>query len=117
MTQYLISFSAHAMDHLPDEDMAAVGKAAHAVVQEAVNTGVFVCAGGLEDQRASIVATDGTVTEGPLPGGHRRTHGHRRALTRGGAGMGCQNRRRLPLRARSPRDRARPRTRRDAPPG
>jgi hypothetical protein len=36
MTQYLISFSAHAMDHLPDEDMAAVGKAAHAVVQEAV---------------------------------------------------------------------------------
>ena len=67
MTQYLISFSAHAMDHLPDEDMAAVGKAAHAVVQEAVNTGVFVCAGGLEDQRASIVATDGTVTDGPYP--------------------------------------------------
>ena len=67
MTQYLISFSAHAMDHLPDEDMAAVGKAAHAVVQEAVSTGVFVCAGGLEDQRASIVATDGTVTEGPYP--------------------------------------------------
>ncbi len=28
MTQYLISFSAHAMDHLPDEDMAAVAKAA-----------------------------------------------------------------------------------------
>jgi hypothetical protein len=67
MTQYLISFSAHAMDHLPGEDMAAIGKAAHAVVQEAVNTGVFVCAGGLEDQRASIVATDGTVTEGPYP--------------------------------------------------
>jgi hypothetical protein len=67
MTQYLISFSARAMGHLPDEDMAAVGKAAHAVVQEAVNTGVLVCAGGLEDQWASIVATDGTVTEGPCP--------------------------------------------------
>jgi hypothetical protein len=67
MTQYLISFSARAMDHLPGEEMAAVGKAAHAVVQEAVNTGVLVCAGGLEDQRASIVATDGTVTEGPCP--------------------------------------------------
>jgi hypothetical protein len=67
MTQYLISFGAHAMDHIPDEDMPAVARAAHAVVQEAVNTGVFVCAGGLGDQRASIVATDGTVTEGPYP--------------------------------------------------
>ena len=65
MTRYLISFGAHAMDHIPDEDMPAVAKAAHAAVQEAVNAGVFVCAGGLEDQRASIVATDGTVTDGP----------------------------------------------------
>ena len=65
MTRYLISFGAHAMDHIPGEDMPAVAKAAHAVVQEAVNAGVFVCAGGLEDQRASIVAADGTVTDGP----------------------------------------------------
>ena len=68
MTWYLISFGAHAMDHIPDEDMPAVAKAAHAAVQEAVNAGVFVCGGGLEDQRASIVATDGTVTDGPYPG-------------------------------------------------
>ena len=67
MTQYLISFGAHAMDHIPNEDLPAVAKAARAVVQEAVNAGVLVCAGGLEDQRASIVATDGTVTEGPYP--------------------------------------------------
>ena len=67
MTQYLISFGAHAMDHIPGEDMPAVAKAAHAVVQEAINAGVLVCAGGLEDQRASIVATDGTVTDGPYP--------------------------------------------------
>ena len=67
MTRYLISFGAHAMDHIPDEDMPAVAKAAHAAVEEAVNAGVFVCAGGLEDQRASIVATDGTVTDGPYP--------------------------------------------------
>lgn len=67
MTRYLISFGAHAMDHIPDEDMPAVAKAAHAAAQEAVNAGVFVCAGGLEDQRASIVATDGTVTDGPYP--------------------------------------------------
>ena len=67
MTQYLISFDAGAMDHIPDEDMPAVAKAARAAVQEAVNAGVFVCAGGLEDQRASIVATGGTVTGGPYP--------------------------------------------------
>ena len=67
MTQYLISFGAHAMDHIPGEDMPAVAKAAHAVVQEAINAGVLVCAGGLEDQRASIVTTDGTVTDGPYP--------------------------------------------------
>jgi len=67
MTSYLISFGAHAMDHLPDEDMPAVAKAAHAVCQEAVNAGVFVCGGGMENQRAGIVATDGTVTDGPYP--------------------------------------------------
>jgi hypothetical protein len=55
------------MDHIPDDDMPAVARAAHAVVQEAVNAGVFVCSGGLEDQRASIVAADGTVTDGPRP--------------------------------------------------
>ena len=35
--RYLISFDAHAMDHIPDEDMPAVAKAAHEVVQEALN--------------------------------------------------------------------------------
>jgi hypothetical protein len=67
MTRYLISFDAHAMDHIPDEDGPAVAKAAHAVVQEAVNAGVWVFGGGLETQKASIVATDGTVTDGPYP--------------------------------------------------
>ena len=67
MTQYLISFGAHAMDDIRDEDMPAVAKAAHAVVQEAINAGVFVSGGGLDNQPASIVATDGTVTGGPYP--------------------------------------------------
>jgi len=67
MARYLVSFGAHAMDHIPGEDMPAVAEAAHAVVQEAVNAGVFVYAGGLEDRRASIVAIDGTVTDGPYP--------------------------------------------------
>ncbi len=67
MTRYLISFADGAMDHIPDEEMPAVGKAAHAVVQEAVNAGVWVYGAGLESQRASIVATDGMVTDGPYP--------------------------------------------------
>ena len=67
MTQYLISFGARAMDHIPGPDMPAVAQAAHAVVQEAINAGVLVCTGGLENQRASIVATDGTVSDGPYP--------------------------------------------------
>jgi len=66
MAQYLILLGVHAMDHIPDEDMPAVGKAAHAVCQEAINAGVFVRASGLEGQ-PNIVAADGTVTDGPLP--------------------------------------------------
>jgi hypothetical protein len=66
MSKFIISFGASAMDHIPDEDMPAVADAAHAVVQEIVNAGVYVVAGGL-DKLSSIVATDGTVTEGPEP--------------------------------------------------
>ncbi len=67
MTRYLISFGAQAMDHISDEEMPAVAKASHEVVQEAINAGVWVFGGGLENQKASIVATDGTVTDGPYP--------------------------------------------------
>jgi hypothetical protein len=67
MTRYLISFDDGAMAHIPEEEMPAVGKAAHAVVQEAVNAGVWVFGGGLESQRASVVAIDGMVTDGPYP--------------------------------------------------
>ena len=56
MTRYLISFDAHAMDHIPDEDMSAVANASLAVVQEAINAGVWVFGGGLENQEASVVA-------------------------------------------------------------
>jgi hypothetical protein len=67
MTRYLISFDAHAMDHIPDEDMPAVAEAAHAVVYEAMDAGVWVFGGGLETQKASVVATDLTVADGPNP--------------------------------------------------
>ena len=50
----------------PDEDLPEVAKAARAVVQEAKDAGVLVFAGGLGDPReASVVATDGMVTDGP----------------------------------------------------
>jgi hypothetical protein len=67
MTRYLISFDAHAMDHIPGEDMPAVAKAAHEVVQEAMDAGVWVFGGGLENLKATVVSTDGTVSEGPYP--------------------------------------------------
>ena len=67
MTRYLISFGDGAMDHIPSEEMPDVGKAAHAVMQEAVNAGVWVFGAGLESQRASVVATDGMATDGPYP--------------------------------------------------
>ena len=67
MPRYLISFDAHAMDHIPAEDMPAVANASLAVVEEAMNAGVWVFGGGLEHQKARIVATDGAVTEGPDP--------------------------------------------------
>jgi hypothetical protein len=67
MSRYLILFDAGAMDHIPDEEGPAVGKASHAVVQEAVNAGVWVFGAGMESKKASVVGTDGTVTDGTYP--------------------------------------------------
>jgi hypothetical protein len=64
MARYLISFDHGAMDHIPDEEGPAVGEAAHAVVQEAMDAGVFVFAGGCSEE-VSVVAIDGTVTDAP----------------------------------------------------
>lgn len=67
MSRYLISFDDGAMDHIPAEDMASVGEASHTVVREAKDAGVWIFGGGLLRQQASIVATNGTVTAGPVP--------------------------------------------------
>ena len=67
MTRYLISFDDGAMDHIPREEFPEVGKAAHEVMREAVNAGVWVFGGGLESQMASVVAVDGMITDGPYP--------------------------------------------------
>jgi hypothetical protein len=66
MTRYLISFDDGAMT-FPEEDLPAVADAAHKVVREAKDAGVWIFGGGLLTQRASIVATDGTVADGPYP--------------------------------------------------
>ena len=67
MTRYLISFDDGAMAHIPDDDWPSVGEAAHSVVQEAKRAGVWLHGGGVEQQRANIVGTDGVVTDGPSP--------------------------------------------------
>lgn len=67
MTRYLISFDDGAMDFLRAEDLPAVGEAARKVMAQAQAAGVWVFGGGLERQQASIVATDGTVADGPYP--------------------------------------------------
>ena len=68
MTRYLISFPSGAMDHIPHEEFPAVGEAAHAVVQEAMDAGVLVFGGGLaEDVDPVMVAGDRTFTVGTYP--------------------------------------------------
>jgi hypothetical protein len=66
MPRYLISFDDGAMS-FPEADGPAVAEAAHAVVREAQAAGVWIFGGGVESQRARIVATDGKVTDGPYP--------------------------------------------------
>ena len=67
MTKYLISFPGSAMD-IFDEDMAAVGEAAHAVIREAKDAGGYVFGGGInEDVAPLMVAADGTVTNETYP--------------------------------------------------
>jgi hypothetical protein len=67
MPRYLISFDDGSMDHIPDEDWPEVGERSHAVVQEAKDAGVWIFGAGVERQQATIVGTDGEVTDGPVP--------------------------------------------------
>jgi hypothetical protein len=67
MPRYLISFDDGSMDHISNDDLPAVGESAHAVAREAKAAGVWIFGGGVQRQQASIVATDGTVTDGPVP--------------------------------------------------
>ena len=66
MPRYLISFDDGWMT-FPEEDLPDVAKAVRVVRDEAKAAGVWIFSGGLESQRASVVATNGMVTDGPYP--------------------------------------------------
>ena len=64
--RYLISFDDGSMDHIPAQDWPSVGEAAHAVVRDAKAAGIWIFGCGIVRQQSTIVATDGTVTAGPV---------------------------------------------------
>lgn len=67
MTKYLISFPSRAMN-VPDEEMPFVSEAAHAVIRDAKDAGVYVFGGGInEDVGPVMVAADGTFTHATYP--------------------------------------------------
>src|SRR3954469_24890346 len=64
MAKYLISFPSAAMV-VPEGEWGSVGRDAHAVIDEAKAAGVYVFAGGIdEDVPPVLVSADGTVTTG-----------------------------------------------------
>ena len=64
MARYLISFNDGAMT-FPEEELPALADAAHAVMHDAEDAGVWVFGGGLTAlEDAIVVGTDGTVTDG-----------------------------------------------------
>jgi hypothetical protein len=67
MKRYLISFDDGSMDHITADELESVSKASRAVVREAREAGVWIFGGGVGRQQASIVATDGTASDGPFP--------------------------------------------------
>ena len=67
MAKYLISFPSAAMV-VPDSEWGAVGRDAHAVIDEAKAAGVYVFGGGIdEDVPPVLVSADGTVAMGGYP--------------------------------------------------
>ncbi len=67
MAKYLISFPSAAMV-VPDNELEAVGRNAHAVIDEAKAAGVYVFGGGIDDDvPPALVSADGAVAEGGYP--------------------------------------------------
>lgn len=67
MAKYLISFPSSAMN-VPDSELEAVGRDAHAVIREAQEAGVYVFAGGIDETVSPVlVSANGSVAEGGYP--------------------------------------------------
>jgi len=67
MAQYLISFPSAAMV-VPDSEFEAVGQDAHTVIEEAKAEGVYVFAGGIDENVPPVlVSADGSFAEGGYP--------------------------------------------------
>jgi hypothetical protein len=68
MTQYLIAtYDKPETRSTPLAQMQPIFKAVGALIDEAIETGIFVFAGGLHDQSAStVVDPSGNVTDGPF---------------------------------------------------
>jgi hypothetical protein len=70
MTHFLISFPAEAMV-LSEEEFLQAGIDANAASQEAMDAGVWVFGGGIDESvPTTLVAADGSVTTGTHPGSH-----------------------------------------------
>lgn len=69
MSKYLISFPSWAMV-ATGEELAAAGRDARAVIEDAKQAGVYVFAGGLDETVPPVsVSADGAVTDGGYPNG------------------------------------------------
>jgi hypothetical protein len=67
MAKYLISFPSAAMV-VPEGEREAVGRDAHAVIDEAKAAGVYVFAGGIDEGAPPVlVSAEGTVAPGGYP--------------------------------------------------
>jgi hypothetical protein len=67
MAKFLISFPSAAMV-VPEGELGAVGRDAHAVIEEAKAAGVCVFAGGIDaDVPPVLVSADGAVSMGGYP--------------------------------------------------
>lgn len=66
MPRYLISFDDGSMDHL-EHELEDVSEAAHRVLRDAKEAGVWITGGGIQRQRASIVEVEGLVRQGDFP--------------------------------------------------
>ncbi len=67
MAKYLISFPSAAMV-VPESELAAVGRAAGAIIDEAKAAGVYVFAGGIDEAvPPALVSAEGTFAAGGYP--------------------------------------------------